>query len=103
MPLAFGQNLTSEWDWTLFSEPEPGLDHRRNYLPRGRVLGGASSPNPMIYIPGHRADYDEWGALGNDGWGDEDGPPDFKRAQGKERGANRHHRARGPPHRQQGP
>ena len=37
MPLAFGPNLTSDWDWALFSEPEPGLDYRRNYLPRGRV------------------------------------------------------------------
>ena len=64
MPLAFGPNLTSDWDWALFSEPEPGLDDRRNYLPRGRVLGGSSSLNAMIYIRGHRADYDEWAAMG---------------------------------------
>ena len=51
------------------SEPEPGLDHRRNYLPRGRVLGGSSSLNAMIYIRGNRADYDEWAAMGLDGLG----------------------------------
>ena len=68
MPFAFGQNLTSDWDWALFSEPEPQLDHRRNYLPRGRVLGGTSSLNAMIYVRGNRADYGEWAAMGLDGW-----------------------------------
>ena len=87
MPLAFGPNLTSDWDWALFSEPEPGLDDRRNYLPRGRVLGGSSSLNAMIYIRGHRADYDEWAAMGLDGWGYDDVLPYFKRAEDNERGA----------------
>jgi choline dehydrogenase len=96
MPLAFGQNLTSEWDWTLFSEPEPGLDHRRNYLPRGRVVGGSSSLNAMIYIRGNRADYDEWEAMGFAGWGYEDVLPYFKRAEDNERGANRYHGVGGP-------
>src|SRR3954454_10368068 len=96
MPFGFGLNLTSDFDWALFSEPEPGLDYRRNYLPRGRVLGGSSSLNAMIYIRGNRADYDEWAALGNDGWGYEDVLPYFKRAEDNERGANRYHGAGGP-------
>ena len=96
MPFGFGLNLTSDFDWALFSEPEPGLDYRRNYLPRGRVLGGSSSLNAMIYIRGNPADYDEWAALGNDGWGYEDVLPYFKRAEDNERGANRYHGVGGP-------
>ena len=96
MPFAFGQNLTSDWDWALFSEPEPQLDHRRNYLPRGRVLGGTSSLNAMIYIRGNRADYGEWAAMGLDGWGYDDVLPYFKRAEDNERGANRYHGVGGP-------
>jgi choline dehydrogenase len=96
IPAAFGPNLTSEWDWALFSEPEPGLDFRRNYLPRGRVLGGSSSLNAMIYIRGNRADYDEWAAMGFDGWGYEDVLPYFKRAEDNERGASRYHGVGGP-------
>src|SRR6185312_6545835 len=96
MPLAFGPNLTSDFDWALFSEPEPGLDHRRNYLPRGRVLGGSSSLNAMIYIRGNPADYDEWAALGNDGWAYEDVLPYFRRAEDNERGENRYHGVGGP-------
>jgi choline dehydrogenase-like flavoprotein len=95
-PAAFGPNLTSDWDWALFSEPEPGLDFRRNYLPRGRVVGGSSSLNAMIYIRGNRADYDEWAALGFDGWGYEDVLPYFKRAEDNERGASRYHGVGGP-------
>ena len=96
MPFGFGLNLTSDFDWALFSEPEPGLDYRRNYLPRGRVLGGSSSLNAMIYIRGNPADYDEWAALGNDGWAYEDVLPYFKRAEDNERGANRWHWVGGP-------
>src|SRR3954470_12834402 len=96
MPFGFGLNLTSDYDWALFSEPEPGLDYRRNYLPRGRVLGGSSSLNAMIYIRGNRADYDEWAAVGNDGWAYEDVLPYFKRAEDNERGANRWHGVGGP-------
>ena len=48
----------TELDWDLFSDPEPGMDNRRLYLPRGRMLGGCSSINAMIYVRGNRLDYD---------------------------------------------
>ena len=63
-PVAFPQLFKSEHDWDYSSEPEPSLFGRRIYLPRGKVLGGCSSMNAMIYIRGNRADYDEWAAEG---------------------------------------
>jgi choline dehydrogenase-like flavoprotein len=96
VPLAFGQLLKSRFDWDLISEPEPGLDYRRSYLPRGRVLGGSSSLNAMIYIRGNRADYDEWAALGHAGWGYDDVLPYFKRAEDNERGESFYHGVGGP-------
>src|SRR5207245_2806960 len=82
--------------WDLVSEPEPGLDGRRNYLPRGRMLGGSSSMNAMIYIRGNRVDYDEWAAMGLAGWGYEDVLPYFKRGEDNERGEDAYHGVGGP-------
>ena len=79
----------------MLGDPEPALNGRRLYMPRGRVLGGSSSINAMIYIRGHRADYDEWAALGNDGWGYEDVLPYFKRSEDNERGEDAWHGAGG--------
>ena len=62
MPAAFPALFKSSFDWDLLGEREPGLDNRRLYLPRGRMLGGCSSINAMIYIRGNRADYDGWAA-----------------------------------------
>ena len=62
MPLAFRQLWFSRFEWGLWSEREPGLDDRRDLLPRGRVLGGSSSLNTMIYMRGDRVDYDDWAA-----------------------------------------
>src|SRR5690606_24655811 len=65
-------------------------------LPRGKVFGGCSSINAMIYIRGNRADYDGWAAAGADGWSYEEVLPYFKRAEGNERGADEYHGADGP-------
>ena len=96
-PLAAPQMWqSSRWDWGFLSEPEPGLAGRRNHLPRGRMLGGCSSHNEMIYIRGNRADYDEWAAMGLSGWGYEDVLPYFKRAEDNERGQSYYHGVGGP-------
>jgi choline dehydrogenase len=95
-PAAFPAAFKSGIDWDLLGEPEPGLDGRRLYLPRGRVLGGCSSINAMIYIRGNRADYDEWAALGADGWSYQDVLPYFRRSEDNERGEDPYHGVGGP-------
>jgi choline dehydrogenase len=87
---------TSKYDWSLISDPEPGLGGRQRYLPRGRTLGGSSSVNAMVYIRGNRADYDGWAAMGHEGWGWDDVLPYFIRAEDNERGASELHGAGGP-------
>ena len=87
---------TSKYDWSLISDPEPGLAGRQRYLPRGRTLGGSSSVNAMVYIRGNRADYDGWAAMGHKGWGWDDVLPYFIRAEDNERGAGELHGAGGP-------
>jgi choline dehydrogenase-like flavoprotein len=96
IPAAFPAVFKSGLDWDLFGEQEPGLGNRRLYLPRGRVIGGSGSINAMIYIRGNRADYDEWAAMGCEGWGYDDVLPYFKRAEDNERGADDYHGAGGP-------
>jgi choline dehydrogenase-like flavoprotein len=96
VPVAFGLLLKSRLDWDFASEPEPGLDFRRNYLPRGRVVGGSGSLNAMIYIRGNRSDFDEWAAAGLTGWGYDDVLPYFKRAEDNERGESYYHGVGGP-------
>ena len=96
VPFSFGALLKSRIDWDFTSEPEPGLDDRRVYLPRGRVLGGSSSLNAMIYLRGNRVDYDEWASLGLDGWSYDDVLPYFKRSEDNERGADAYHGVGGP-------
>ena len=83
-------------NWDYSTEPEAQLAGRRLWWPRGKVLGGSSSINAMCYIRGHRADYDEWSALGADGWNWDAVLPYFKRAEGNTRGADALHGAEGP-------
>ncbi|HRL98797.1 MAG TPA: choline dehydrogenase [Acidovorax sp.] len=82
--------------WGFATTPQPALNHRRGYQPRGKVLGGSSSINAMVYIRGQHADYDHWAAEGNPGWGWEDVKPYFIRSEGNERGASEWHGASGP-------
>lgn len=92
LPALFG----TEVDWAYMTEPEPGLDDRRIYHPRGKVLGGSSAINGMIYIRGNRQDFDRWEAAGNSGWGYDQVLPYFIRAEGNSRGADQFHGSDGP-------
>ena len=96
IPVMWGQLLKSQYDWDFVTEPEPRLDGRRVCLPRGKTLGGSSSINAMIYIRGHRADYDGWAANGAKGWGFDDVLPYFRKAESNERGEDQFHGKFGP-------
>jgi choline dehydrogenase-like flavoprotein len=84
------------YGWDLNTTAQPGLNGRAGYQPRGKVLGGSSSLNAMIYIRGQRADYDHWAALGNPGWSYAEVLPYFKRSEHNERGADAFHGTGGP-------
>lgn len=84
--------------WGFETVPQPGLNGRRGYQPRGKVLGGSSSVNAMIYVRGQHSDYDDWAAAGNPGWAWDDVLPYFKRAEDNERGADAFHGVGGPLH-----
>lgn len=86
----------SSLNWNYSTEPEPALNNRRLYWPRGRVLGGSSSINAMCFIRGHRTDYDDWRAAGNPGWGWDEVLPYFKRSQDQSRGESELHGIDGP-------
>ena len=83
-------------NWQFDTVPQAGLNGRKGYQPRGKVLGGSSSINAMIYTRGHRSDYDGWEAEGNTGWGYDDVLPYFKRAEHNEGGADEFHGTGGP-------
>ena len=83
--------LGSEVDWAYFSEPEPYLNNRKIFCPRGKVLGGSSSINIMIYMRGNPHDYDHWQELGNPGWSYQDVLPYFKKSEHQQRGASEFH------------
>jgi len=82
--------------WGYNTVPQPGLNGRRGYQPRGKVLGGSSSINAMIYARGHAQDYNDWAAQGNPGWSFADVLPYFKRSEHNERGADALHGQGGP-------
>jgi choline dehydrogenase len=93
VPLGYLQLARTEVDWDYCTAPEPHCDGRRLPLPRGKVLGGSSSVNAMVYIRGNHADYDGWGVPG---WAWEDLFPYFLRSEDNERGASQWHGAGGP-------
>jgi choline dehydrogenase len=96
MPAAFPALFNSRQDWAYHSEPMAALGGRSDYLPRGKVLGGSSSVNAMIFQRGHPANYDGWEALGNDGWAWRDVLFFFKKCQDQGRGASDAHGVGGP-------
>lgn len=98
IPAAFRKLFKSECDWSYFTEPEACLAGRRLYWPRGKVLGGSTSINAMIYIRGHRWDYDQWAGLGCPGWNYAEVLPFFKKAEDNSRGGSDYHGAGGPLH-----
>ena len=99
IPMGFSQVYADpQVNWMYESEPEARLDGRRLYQPRGRVLGGTSSINGMVYMRGNAADYDEWRQRGCTGWDWDSVLPYFKKAEHQQRGANEYHEIGGPLH-----
>jgi choline dehydrogenase-like flavoprotein len=83
-------------NWHFHTVPQPGLNGRQGYQPRGKGLGGSSAINAMVYTRGHRADYDGWAALGNSGWSYEEVLPYFRRAEDNNQFAAPYHGVGGP-------
>jgi choline dehydrogenase len=83
-------------DWCYVTEPDPGLDGRSLKWPRGKVLGGSSSINGLLYVRGQREDYDRWAELGCQGWSYSDVLPYFRRAENQTRGEDEYHGTGGP-------
>ena len=84
IPAAFSKLFKTSVDWNYITEPQEHLNGRRLYWPRGKMLGGSSSMNAMIYIRGRNSDFDAWRDLGNAGWGAEDVAPFFKSVESQE-------------------
>jgi choline dehydrogenase len=88
MPLGYGKLFYNPAvNWMYSAEADPGLNHQRDHIPRGRILGGSSSINAMVWIRGHRADFDEWGAE-NPGWGWDEVLQAYKQIEDNEAGAD---------------
>jgi choline dehydrogenase-like flavoprotein len=83
-------------NWAFETVPQPGLNGRKGYQPRGKALGGSSAINAMVYIRGHRFDYDHWSALGNQGWAFDDVLPYFKKSESNETLHDAFHGTEGP-------
>ena len=98
MPAGVGALISqrTKYNWYFETEGQQQLMNRSLYWPRGKVLGGSSSMNGMIYIRGHARDYDQWRQLGLDGWGFADVLPYFKRAETNENGGDDFHGGEGP-------
>ena len=96
IPAAFPKQFHTKLDWDYETEPEPHVDGRRLYIPRGKSLGGSSSMNAMLYVRGRPLDYDAWEAQGAPGWGYSDVLPYFNRSEANVRGASEYHGGDGP-------
>lgn len=97
LPMGYSQlYANARYNWMYDSEPEPGLNDRVLYQPRGKVLGGSSSINGMMYVRGNAKDFDDWASAGCTGWSYEDVLPYFRKSEDQSRGADRWHGTGGP-------
>jgi choline dehydrogenase len=96
VPAAFSRLFKTRHDWAFSTEPEPGLDGRRLYMPRGKMLGGSSAMNAMIYMRGNPIDFDGWASQGAEGWSYREVMPHFLRAEDQARGEGPSHATGGP-------
>jgi choline dehydrogenase len=96
IPAAFSKLFKSPVDWAYETEAQPHLQNRKLYWPRGKMLGGSSSMNAMMYIRGNRHDYDSWRDLGNEDWGFSEVLPYFKKTEHQEHGPSEYHGVGGP-------
>ncbi|MEP5728218.1 MAG: choline dehydrogenase [Sulfitobacter sp.] len=99
MPIGYGKAFYHKGlNWRYQTQPDPALNNRVSYWPRGRVMGGSSSINAMVYIRGQHGDFDDWEAMGNPGWGWRDVLPYFKKSETNDRGADAFRGGKGPLH-----
>jgi choline dehydrogenase len=97
LPIGYAKTMFHPvYNWGFYTEPEPAMNDRKVYWPRGRGLGGSSSINGLIYVRGQPQDYDQWAALGNPGWAWKDVLPYFIKCEGNSRGASAWHGGDGP-------
>ncbi len=97
LPIGYGKTMwDKKYNWCFHTDPEPNMNGRRIYWPRGKTLGGSSSINGLIYIRGQREDYDHWAALGNKGWSYDQVLPYFVRSEHNQRGSGIYHGGSGP-------
>ena len=97
VPIGYAKTMFHPvYNWRFKTEPEPGMNGREIYWPSGRTLGGSSAINGLIYIRGHRDDYDHWAALGNRGWDYAEVLPYFRKLEHNVRGESEWHGADGP-------
>ena len=99
VPIGYGRTFNDpRFNWMYQAQPDPGLDNRSAFWPRGKVLGGSSSINAMVYVRGQPADFDDWRAAGNPGWSWSELLPYFKKLEDHAWGASEFHGAGGPVH-----
>jgi choline dehydrogenase len=99
VPLGYGKTFFDRRiNWAYTTEPDPGIGNRTDYWPRGKLLGGSSAINAMVWIRGDQRDYEDWKAAGNPGWGWNDVLPHFKRIEHNAAGANDHRATGGKMH-----
>ncbi|MCZ4353455.1 choline dehydrogenase [Roseovarius aestuarii] len=99
LPIGYGKTFYKRsLNWMYHTAPVPALDNRVGYWPRGKVMGGSSSINAMVYIRGQHADFDDWRAMGNPGWGWEDVLPYFQRCETNDKGGDAFRGGDGPVH-----